>query len=138
MIPIGFFLDEGLTTEATSLALSVPDAGGTRDRVVYLGSQASRVTYQVESDPGNANIVVSIVDAAAGSGVQASHIRLALDAEGLDTATPGVPLDLDTTVIVPGAIFAMQVHMRISTPPMAPGVYTDLTLRTNSLVEVPD
>lgn len=136
-ITLSFFNDSGLTSPLTSLAAVQANDGSSPavDRVVYLGSTAVSKKFQVASDPGVAALTVSIADSAAGSGVEAAHVKLALSAAGLATATAGNPVNIGTQILS-GVANAVAVYVRIDTPALADGTYTDLSLVTPTLIEV--
>lgn len=135
-ISLKFYTDSGLTTEATSIsALQASDGTADAvDRVVYLGSTVSGNKFTAESDPGVDPIVVSIVDSSPSTGVQATHIKLATTNGGLGSALGGVALSLGTEILS-GVANAQAVHVRIDTPALAVGVYAEITLSMNTLVE---
>lgn len=136
-----FFHDSALTQEidggAPLTATQDSDGGiGPIDKIVYLGSPASGTQIQASSDPGVDPIVVSIEDADPGTGAPASEFRLALSSGGLASATPGAPLVLSHTLFS-GTGNAVPIHTRRTSALTVPGVYTDLSLRTNSVTEGP-
>lgn len=135
-VSIRFYSDSGLTSPLTSLQVVQSEDGSAApvDAIVYFGSTATSKKFQAESNPGVASIVLNVDDVAVGSGVNAAHVKLALTAGGLDTAVAGAPLDLGVQRLS-GAGNSLAVHVRVDTPALASGVYTDLTLRTNSLIE---
>ncbi len=136
-ITLGFHSDSGLTDPLASLNVTQADDGSAPavDRVVYLGSTAAGKLFQAASDPGVDDIVVSIADSGAGSGVEAAHVKLALSAGGLDTAVAGDPLPIGAGLLS-GSASAVAIHVRVDTPAMASGTYTDIGLATNTLIEV--
>lgn len=135
-ISLQFYSDAGLTTPATGIFVTqaADGAAPAEDRVVYLGSTASGKKFRANSDPGVDPIIVSVADAASGSGVQATHVKLATTAGGLDTALGGQALALGTQLLS-GVANAQAVHVRIDTPALAVGVYNDISLTLNTLVE---
>lgn len=136
-ITLAWYSDSGLTAPLASLQVTQADDGTSPavDRVVYLGSTAAGKQFQAASDPGVDDVVVSIADSAAASGVEAEHIKLALSSGGLDTAVAGDPLTIGTEILS-GVVNAVAVHVRVDTPALASGTYTDIELRTNTLIEV--
>jgi len=135
-ISLQFYTDAGLTTPATSIsAIQASDgSAAAEDRVVYLGSTVSGHKFRADSDPGVDPVVVSIADSAAGTGVEATHVKLATTSGGLATALAGQPLSLGTQLLS-GVANAQPVHVRIDTPALAIGVYSELTLSLNTLLE---
>ena len=132
-----FWNDSGMTSPATSIAASQAADGSSAavDRVVYLGSTVASKKLNTEVSPGTGTISVSLSDSTPGSGVQATHVKLASTNGGLAGATAGAALALGTQVLS-GAGNAVPVHLRIDTPVLAAAVYTDVTLVTNSVVEL--
>lgn len=135
-ISLQFYSDAGLTTPATLIsALQASDGSvAAVDRVVYLGSIAASTKFRASSNPGVDQIVVSIYDAAPGSGVEVGHVKIASTNGGLSTAVAGSSLALGTEILS-GAENCVPVHVRIDTPPLAISVYTDAGLAVNSLIE---
>lgn len=135
-ISLQFYTDAGLTTPATDIsALQASDGtAAAEDRVVYLGSTASGRKFRADSDPGVDPILVSIVDSTTGSGVQATHIKLATTNGGLAAALGGQALSLGTQLLS-GVANAQAVHVRIDTPALAVGLYEEITLSLNTLLE---
>ena len=73
--------------------ISVPS-----DFVLYLGSQTSANKLEAASDPGIDDIIVSIVDAAPASDLEATDVKLATTNAGLAAAVGGDPLNLGTVI----------------------------------------
>jgi hypothetical protein len=136
-ITLDFYDDAGLTTVNTSIGATQADDGTSPavDRVVYLGSTASGKRFQAASNPGTDQIVVSIADSAVGSGLAATAVKLATSSGGLNTAVAGDPLSIGTEVLS-GSANKVAIHVRIDTPAVAAGTYTDLSLTTNTLIEI--
>ena len=132
---LDFYADAGLATPAPSIyAVQSSDGSAAAvDRVVYLGSPAAAKRFLASSDPGVDQITVSI--ASGGAGVPASALRLALTQGGLDSSTPGAPLDVGVEIIS-GAGNAVPVHVRIDAGVLASGLYSNLTLATNETREL--
>jgi len=136
-ITLAFYSDSGLTTPFDLLS-AVQSSDGTAaavDRVAYLGSTVSAKKFQAQSSPGTAQVTVSIADAAGGSGLATTAIKLATSNAGLTGATAGASLNLGTQILS-GTANAVAVHVRIDAPAIAAGSYSDLSLTTNLLVEV--
>ena len=95
------YLDVGLTDQfddaTDSLGASAIN-GGQGDGVFYFGDPDAAIKIQADSAPGIDPIAVSITDSAPGSGVEATHIKLATSQAGLGSATGGAPLNLPATV----------------------------------------
>ena len=135
-VSLTFYSDSGLTTFATSItALQASDgSAAAEDRVVYLGSTVSGNKFRATSDPGVDQIVLSIVDAASGSGVEATHVKLATTSGGLGSALGGQALALGTQLLS-GVANAQPIYVRIDTPALAVGVYSEITLSLNGVTE---
>lgn len=127
-----FFADAGMTTQLASLEQQLPDTGGSAETVVYFGSTASGKTLQAASNPGTDPITITPADAAGGSGLAASALRLALSYAGLASATPGAGVAVGST-LASGAPVA--VYVRLTLGATAVGSYSDLSLTTNAAVE---
>ena len=132
---IGFFQDAGLSMPAWKLKAMQANDGSSAaaDFVYYLAADDVDRTWYAASDPGAGDIVVSVVDAAAGASLLPGTIRLALAAEDLDTATPGAALVVGTEVF-PGSVNAIAIHIRIDSAAIAAGIYENLSLATNPLI----
>jgi len=132
---IGFFEDSGLSVPFAGItAMQASDGSSAAvDRQVWLGVTDTDRAYYAASDPGTDDIVVSIIDAASGASLLPSSLRLAFDAGGLDTATPGASLAIGTDV-QPGSVNAVSFMIRIDTAAFASGVYNNLSLTTNPLI----
>lgn len=127
-----FFEDEALTVPAGA-GVTLVDGAGAVDRIIYLGDPAGDTDLRAASAPGIDPVSVEIHDAAAGTGIAATAVRLALTAAGLAGATPGAALAMGATL--DGAI-PHAIHVRTTQGALAVGVYTDLVLRTVPCVEV--
>jgi hypothetical protein len=95
------YLDAGLTDQFDDavdniFAGAVNGSSGTG--VFYIGSPIATDVLQADSAPGVDPLTVDIVDQAPGSGVEASHWRLAVSEAGLLAATPGAQLSLGATI----------------------------------------
>lgn len=94
------YLDDTLTTQfddTVPLTLAAQN-GQSGDAVLYVGLPDDTQKIQANSAPGIDPITVTIADAAAGSGVEATHVKLALTQAGLTAATGGASLDLGATI----------------------------------------
>ncbi len=132
MSTFGFFSDAGLTTPVTSLRKYSTELG---DKLVYFGSPATGKTLQDAEAPGTDLVLVSVVDAAGGTGLPASAVKLAATSGGLATATPGAALSLGV-LVASGTANAKPVHVRIDTSGgTVPNEYTDLSLQVQSVIE---
>lgn len=136
-ISLGVYSDSGLTTPLTSVQAVQADDGtaAPADRVIYIGSQVAGKVFQAASNPGVDQIALSIADAAPGSGVEASHVKLALSQATLTSAVAGAARNLGTQ-LSSGPGNALKVYVRVDTPALAIGTYTGITLQTNMLIEV--
>lgn len=136
-VSLAFYNDSGLTSPLTSLSIAQASDGSSPsiDRVIYLGSTVASKKFQVASNPGVALLTITPSDSATGSGVQTSHVKLATSQAGLDSATAGAAISLGTQVLS-GVANSVPVYVRIHTPALAVGTYTDLSLVTPNLIEV--
>lgn len=132
----GFYSDAGLTTPlgALSVVQAADGSAAAVDSVVYFGSPSAGKKAQATSNPGVAPVFVSIADSAAGAGLAATAVKLAASSGGLAAAVAGNPLSLGVQVLS-GSANAVAVHVRIKTPAVAVGNYTDLSLATPDLTE---
>ena len=136
-MPIGLYLDAGLTQPAAAIAATQTSDGAAAavERAYYLGSPVAGKKFQAASAPGADPIVLSLTDAAAGSGVEVTHLRLATSQAGLASATPGAALSISHTLLS-GVSNAAAIWVRIDTPALAEGAYEEIGFHTNSLVEI--
>jgi len=108
--------------------------GASYDGVFYVGSTDDQVTIQAESDPGVDPLQVSINDQNVGSGIEASHVKLATSQAGLSGATGGAALSLGTSI--PGGVAnAVPVWYRWTNSTGA-GSDTDIQFVITARVEV--
>ena len=132
---IGFFGDAGMSVPAVKLkAMQASDGSSAAvDFIYYLASDDADRTYYAASDPDVDDIVVSIVDAAAGASLPPTALRLALAAEDLATATPGAALAIGTA-LASGSVNAVAIHVRVDSAAIAASVYENLSLATNPMI----
>jgi hypothetical protein len=132
--------DSAMTQEITSgnplTATHVVGATDPVDKIVYFGSTASGKKLQAASTPGTDPVVISIYDAASGSGAPASEFKLALSSGGLAGATAGASLNLSATILS-GVANAVPIYVRRTSAIGTSGAYTDVSLKTNSVIEAP-
>lgn len=135
-VSLQFYSDSGLTTPLSTLSVSQASDGSAAavDSVIYLGSTASGMQFRADSYAGVDPIVLSISDSASGSGVEATHVKLATSSGGLSTAVAGQPLSLGTQILS-GTANAVEIHVRVDTPALAVAVYTDVSLALNTVRE---
>lgn len=136
-VSLRFYSDSGLTTPLTRIDATQSTDGnaGAVDRAVYLGSTIASVKFQSQSSPGTGQISVSISDSQTGLQIPASTIRLALTANGLNSATPGAAIDVGTE-ISSGSANAKTLYVRFDAAAIAAGIYDNLSLTTNSVIEI--
>lgn len=132
---LNFHSDAALSTVLSTLDFDQLSDGSSPDidQVVYLGSIVSSSSFQAQSDPAD-QITVSIVDAATGSGIEASNIKIALSSAGLDAAVEGDPLDVGLS-IDGGAANAIAIYIRSDTPALSTED-VNVSLATNSVIEL--
>ncbi|MFT3758969.1 hypothetical protein [Thauera sp.] len=128
-----FFADAGKTVPLASLPVAVSTFGGEQSGIVYFGSNAEGRLLQAAFDPGGEPIEIEVYDADSAAGLAATAVRLALSAGGLDGALPGNPVTIGTSI---SSATVIAVHYRITVPLMAEAIYSDVQLRTSSVIEV--
>lgn len=134
---LAFYADAGLTTPLTRLDAAQATDGNAPavDRTVYLGSTAADTKFQATSDPGVDPIVVSIADSQTGLQIPATTVRLALTANGLNSATPGAALAVAAEILSEAAN-SVAVYVRFDAAAISAGNYDNLSLVTSETVEV--
>jgi len=132
----GFFSDAALTTplSARLLFTQAVSSPAAVDKVVYFGSATASRKAMANSAPGVDPIVISITDAAGGSGSPTSDVKLALSSGGLAAATGGASLTLPVE-IDSGSANAIPIHIRVLDSTHAFALNQDLSLTTNTLAE---
>jgi len=135
-LSFGFYADPALTTRLVHRLAFVQDHlyPTPADKVIYFGSPLPGRTCRVKSSPGVAAITISPTDAAPAIGLPSSTLRLALSASGLASATPGAALVLPA-IILSGIANAIPIHMSVLDSLHVVGVYKDIGLTTNELIE---
>lgn len=141
-LTFGFFSDAALSVPVASLtAAQLPD--NTLAAVVsklYFGSANAARKLQALSAPGTAQVAVSVADSNAGGGAQPSSVKLFLSGDGNPPAnwgaiTAGAAINLGTQ-INGGSGNAKVIYVRQENAGLlAEGLYTDLSLTTNNVVE---
>lgn len=131
---IGFFTDSGLTQPAARLsAVAAADGSRSSEHQFWLGGTDPMREHVASSDPGVDDIDVSIADSEGGTSLLPSALRLALTQGGLNTATPGAPLAVGTS-IAGGSANAVAVWVRVDAPAITAAIYDNLSLTTNDLI----
>lgn len=136
-----FYHDSALTTEVDAsnpIEIAAVHPGGTyTDVQLWLGSVDADVQVQADSDPGVDDIEIAIVDAdGGGTGNADTACKLATSQVGLAAAVAGDPLAIGPT-LASGVANAYPFWLRVSNAATVVGVYTDLSLETNDLIESP-
>lgn len=96
-----FYTDAALTTPQVgplTFTEAFDGSTGAVDQVLYFGSAVSGRTLQNSTSPGTAQITMTPVDGAIGSGQGVGIFKLATTQGGLATATAGAALNLGTSV----------------------------------------
>ncbi|WP_322521144.1 hypothetical protein SR882_10240 [Guyparkeria halophila] len=134
-VSLKFYADSSLTTplDSNPLTLDREIGGNPVDVRVYVGSTASG-RYFVPDNSGDSQIIATITDSDAGAGFAPEDIALALTQSGLDSATPGDPLDLGDQ-IDSGSANAIAVWLRFSGESGTPKSSADLGLTLNPVRE---
>lgn len=135
-----FYHDAALTQEITSLSelTATQDGGvllGPVNKTIYLGSTATGTKLQVTTAPGVDPVVVSIVDAAGGSGAPATEFRLSLSPI-TGAETPGASLSLSNTILS-GVGNRVTIYTRRTSALTVPAVHTDVSLQVANPYESP-
>lgn len=133
------YKDAGLTVtfdDASDTLGASAVNGASADGVFYVGIDDDTLAIQAASNPGVDPLTVSIADAAPGSNVETTHMKLAVSQAALDAAVGGDPLNLGAS-INGGAVNAVPVWYRW-TNSVGGGVatYTEITLELVERVEV--
>ena len=97
------------------------------DKTIYLGSTEAGKKLQTAVSPGVNPVVVSIVDADAGSGAPATEFRLSLSAI-TGAETPGASLNLSHT-LTSGVGNAIPIYTRRDSVLTTAGAYTDVSIQ---------
>lgn len=126
-----FWADAGMTVPNAAGA-TLTAGGSPTDRIVYFGSPVAGKTLRAASAPGTDPVQITIADAAGGTGIAASALKLALSAAGLNTAVAGAALSIGTTV---NSGSAVAIYVRTTQGSLGVGLYEDLSLTTNTVVE---
>lgn len=128
-----FYTDAALTTPL-AVALSVKQRTDNSlppaDLQLWLGHDNDALKLQASSNPGVDQIVISVVDANAGSGNPTTAVKLATTQLGLDSAVAGDPLNAGVT-IVGGAGGAFEFWARVEDLTDTEGTYTDLSFESS-------
>jgi len=121
--------------DATDNLIAEAVNGSSGIGVFYIGTPTAGNKLQIadsEGTPGVDSITVSIVDSSVGSGVEASHIKLATTQGGLATATGGAALS--AAVEIPyGAPQPIYLQWDNS---VGSGSYTEISLSIDPMQEV--
>lgn len=136
-ISLGFYLNSALTAPLSGPILATQQADGSTppvDRLLYIGSTVAGRKFQAEANPGVANITLSVTDVSPGSGHENTEVRLATTLVGLDSATPGAPLDLGVELLSESAN-ATPFYIRIDDATGVVGDTIELGCSTNSIIE---
>ena len=136
-ISFRFYADPDLTEPVDRLtSVHLVEGSDPVDQRVYFGSLTPARKVQDASEPGVAEVAISVVDAAPGEGHEPSAVRLATTQAGLDVATPGAPLALGSEVLS-GAAAAIEIWVRTVDETGVVAASEELSLTTQSLVELP-
>lgn len=130
-LTFAFWADAGMTVP-NGAGATVTDGAGPTDRIVFFGSPVPGKTLQAASAPGVDPVQISIADAAAGSGIAATALKLSLTFGGLASAVAGAPLSIGTTINSGSSI---AIYIRTTQGSLGVGTYADLSLTSNPVVE---
>lgn len=134
-ISLGFFHDSALTNPVSQLVFvhATDDSLPFVKQRVFLGSPDGTKNYQAASVPGIDQITVTVVDPNSIPEFLPTHVKLALTEVGLDTATPGDPLNVGTD-IAGGAGNGVEVWIQVIDTNLPQGTY-GLNPTTNLVAE---
>ena len=137
-ISLDYHLDAALTTPLPGnliIQQAIDGSTGPVQSVLYLGSTALGRKFQTEAAPGVGSILLSIVDATPAVGHLPTEVKLSLTQIGLGVAVAGDPLDLGATLLseVPNA---QEIWIEVDDPNLVLGTEVDLSINTNSLIEL--
>lgn len=111
-IPFAYQDDDLLTPLDSADPLAIGAIlGSSGDGYFLVGDPEEDTVLEATSDAGIDPIQVSISDSAPGSGVEGSHIKLALSEAGLASAIAGDPLSLGSSILG-GVANAVKVWVR--------------------------
>lgn len=127
-----WWADAGMTVPLARLNFVRDTTPSAVDAVAWFGSPVAGQTLRRQSAPGVDPLQVEAVDAASGSGVAVSNIRLALSSAGLSSATPGAALNMPATI---NAGTAIAVYVRVDSSIATVGNYDDVTLQVGDWLE---
>ncbi len=137
-ISLDYHTDAALTTPLPGnliIQQAIDGSTGPVQSVLFLGSNALARKFQTEVSPGVGTILLTIVDATPAVGHLPSEIKLATTQVGLASAVPGDPLDLGTTLFSE-VVNAQEVWIEVDDPNLILGTEVDLSVNTNSLIEL--
>jgi hypothetical protein len=117
--------------DATDTLNAAAINGSTGRGHFYVGTPTSGNKIQAASDPGTDPIQVTIVDAAAGTGVDELDIKLATSEGALGSAVAGDPLNLPATINY-GTPVAVWFEWDNS---VGSGTYTEISLEIVARIE---
>lgn len=103
------YTDIALTSafdDASPLTIDAPN-GSANYGVIYIGTPTSGTKLQATSNPGVDDITVTPQDAAGGSGVETSNIKLADDPGSFGSVVAGDPINLGVEITFgnPAAVY---------------------------------
>lgn len=132
-MPFGFYKDAGLTVPISTDYRHFSTQG---DRLLYFGNPASGFQLTDSADPGVGTMQISITDSdGPGTNFSVENVVISLTSGGLDSATPGDPLDIGT-VVLSGSANALTVYVRFLGIDSEPnGDYLDLGLDISDVIE---
>ena len=132
-MPFGFYKDAGLSVPISTDYRHFSTQG---DRVLYFGNPASGFQLMDSADPGVATMQISVTDAnGPGTDFSVGNVVISSTSGGLDSATPGDPLDIGA-VLLSGSANAIAIYIRFLDLNLADnGDYTDLGLAISDVIE---
>lgn len=131
------FTDTALTSPAPSpiqLSHNSDFSDNPQDLQFFFGSPGSSLKVEANSNPGNDNIILSVVDSDPGNNHEDVEIKLATTQGGLAAATPGAPLTVGTEVLS-GDANDFEFWVRVTNAVTDVSTITELSFVTNTLKE---
>lgn len=140
-VSLKFYSDAALTQEvnAASPIYALQDTANSLTPVqkqLWLGSTATGTVFKATSNPGVADIVISVTDSNGVTGQTTAAVKLATTQAGLAAAVAGASLTVGPTRNS-GVSNAFTFWTQLDDVAAAVGSYTDLGLTTNALNEDP-
>lgn len=140
-VSLKFYSDAALTQEvnAGNPIYALQDTANSLTPVqtqLWLGSTATGTVFKATSNPGVADIVISVTDSNGATGQTTAAVKLATTQAGLAAAVAGASLIVGTSRNS-GVSNAFPFWIQLDDVAAVVGSYTDLGITTNALNEAP-